>query len=270
MDADTPYWKTLSLFEPQKPSGAEIIAGVLSAIGALVVLPLVVLLTSMLFDTLFGGAQAAEPLPPIEVVETRFVRLGRPEPRRLPDLEAPSTDESPASTTEPEPSPTPVPVVAQPTPVPAKKQKRQKEESAEDLLAQLGQSADRISGLARGAQRQGHAEGIAEGTKLDGDAYDLYKGKLYSYFRRGWQVPASIADAEVRKLTCLVEFRITDDARVGPFEIIRPSGNDFFDESVRQRMLQAEGAALPKPPGEVADRFLGETISLLFYGRHAR
>ncbi len=269
MDADIPYWKTLSLFEPQRASFAEIVAGVVSAFGAVVVLPIVVVLTSLVFDAIFGNASADDgALPPIEVVETRFVRLGTPEPRALPDLEAPSTDEPPAPATEPEPSPTPAPVVAQPKP--SKKAKPRKRESAEDMLAQLGQSADKISGLSRGAQRQGHAEGIAEGTKLDGDASDLYKGKLYAYFRRGWQVPGSIPDADLKKLTCLVEFTITDDARVGPFEIVRPSGNDFFDASVRQRMAQAEGSGLPKPPKEVADQFIGETISLLFYGRHAR
>lgn len=234
----------------------------------MVVIPIAVVLTSVLIESLFGGAQAQDELPPIEVIETRFVQLGIPEPRTMPSLEAPSADEPPAPVAEP--VATPEPTAAVPRPVISKKQKKKPTQSADDLLAQLGQSADAISGLSRGAQRQGHKEGIAEGTKLEGDAYDLYKGKLYAYFRRGWQVPSSIADAEIRKLACVVDVNITKDTRVGSFSISRPSGNEAFDDSVLKRMAQAEGASLPSPPEEIAHRFLGQSISLRFFGRHAR
>ena len=109
-----------------------------------------------------------------------------------------------------------------------------------------------------------------EGTKASGTDEEIYLGKLYSYFRRGWQVPALISQEELQKLTCVIELSITEDGRVGGYELKRSSGNEAFDESVRRRMNQAEGAELPPPPESVVDRILGETISLRFFGSHVR
>ena len=99
---------------------------------------------------------------------------------------------------------------------------------------------------------------------------DLYIGKLYSYFRRGWQVPTLIPLEELEKLACVVELSITEDGRVGDYDLKRPSGNEAFDDSVRRRLSQAQGSQLPEPPEAVASQVLGETISLRFFGRHAQ
>jgi hypothetical protein len=148
---------------------------------------------------------------------------------------------------------------------PKKKQRRE-----QDLLSQLGERAGAISDLRKGPELEGDPEGIVEGTRETGDEKDLYLGKLYSYFRRGWQVPTAIPQHELEKLTCVVELSIMEDGRIGDYDVTRSSGNEAFDESVRRRLSQAEGADLPEPPESVADQVLGKTISLRFFGRHAQ
>ncbi len=150
----------------------------------------------------------------------------------------------------------------------AKPKKRRNQD--EDLLSQLGERAGAISDLTKGPELEGDPDGIVEGTKASGDELEIYLGKLYSYFRRGWQVPTQISDEELQKLACVVELSVTEDGRVGEYEVTRPSGNEAFDQSVRRRMSQAEGSDLPEPPELVANRVFGETISLRFFGRHAR
>ncbi len=204
------------------------------------------------------------------MIETRFVRLGKHrEPRKLPSKEIPN-----AQQTAPVPqAPESEPVAAAPTGKREKglaKPRKKRNEGDEDLLSQLGERAVAISDLTKAPELEGDPEGIVEGTKASGDELEIYLGKLYSYFRRGWQVPTLLTDEELQKLACVIELSITSDGRVGDYEVKRASGNEAFDESVRRRMSEAEGAELPSPPDSVANRILGETISLRFFGRHAR
>jgi TonB family protein len=266
-------WRALSLLETEQPTPVEIAGGVGFAFAVFILLPLLVVLSGHLLSgmqALFGGGADDLPPPPIEVIETRFVRLGKKRPeRRLPSKEVPAVQQS-------APRPT-APDSAAAAPVPsgkkekglAKPTERQRREET-DLLAALGERAGAISDLRKGPELEGDPEGIVEGTKSSGDEKDIYLGKLYSYFRRGWQVPSVIPLDELEQLTCVVELSISEDGRVGGHEIKRSSGNEAFDESVRRRLSQAEGAALPQPPESVASQVLGETISLRFFGRHAR
>jgi outer membrane biosynthesis protein TonB len=150
------------------------------------------------------------------------------------------------------------------------KPKKKRDARDEDLLSQLGERAGAISDLTKGPELEGDPDGIVEGTKATGDELEIYLGKLYSYFRRGWQVPTQLSEEDLQKLACVIELSITENGRIGEFEVSRPSGNEAFDESVRRRMSQAEGSDLPVPPESVANRVLGKTISLRFFGRHAR
>ena len=72
--------------------------------------------------------------------------------------------------------------------------KDKRKDRNDDLLSQLGERAGAISDLTKGPELEGDPEGIAEGTKASGDEVEIYIGKLYSYFRRGWQVPTVITD----------------------------------------------------------------------------
>lgn len=266
-------WRALSLLETEQPTPIEVLGGVGFTLGALILLPLLTLLSGFLLggmQSIFGTGVDELPPPPIEVIETRFVRLGKKRnPRRMPMKEIPHAQQTAPVPTAPDSEPAAA--------VPSGKQdkglakpKRKRPQRDEDLLSQLGERAGAISDLTKGPELEGDPDGIVEGTKASGNEEEIYLGKLYSYFRRGWQVPTLISDDELAKLACVLELAITSDGRVGEYEITRSSGNEAFDDSVRRRMSQAEGAKLPAPPESVADRVLGETISLRFFGRHAR
>jgi outer membrane biosynthesis protein TonB len=271
--AELADWRALSLLETEQPTPMEIAGGVAFTLATFVTIPALALLSALFFggvESMFGGGIDDLPPPPLEVIEARFVRLGkRREPRKLPSKEIPE-----AQQTAPVPeAPDSEPMAAVPTGQKEKglaKPKKKRNERDEELLSQLGERAGAISDLTKGPELEGDPDGIVEGTEATGDELQIYLGKLYSYFRRGWQVPSLITDEELQKLACVIELSITKDGRVGGYEVKRPSGNEAFDESVRRRMSQAEGAELPGPPESVANRIYGETISLRFFGRHAR
>ncbi|MDH4281256.1 MAG: TonB C-terminal domain-containing protein [Myxococcales bacterium] len=266
-------WRALSLLETEQPKVREILGGVGFTVTVFIAIPTLTLLSAFVLggmQSIFGGAVQDLPPAPIEVIETRFVRLGkRQENRRLPSKEVPD-----APQTAPVPqAPDSEPMAAVPTEAKERglaKPEKKSDPRDEDLLAQLGARAGAISDLSKGPELEGDPEGIVEGTKASGDEEEIYLGKLYSYFRSGWQVPTLISDDELRKLTCVVELSITEDGRVDEYEVKRPSGNEAFDDSVRRRLSQAQGAELPAPPESISDRILGKTISLRFFGRHAR
>ena len=265
-------WRALSLLETEQPSPVEVAGGIAFALAVFVVLPTLVLLSGFLLggmQALFGGVDELRPAP-IEVIETRFVRLGKKRPeRRLPSKEVPAAQQSAPVPTAPDSS-TAAAVPSGKSEKGLSKPKKRRPREEEDLLATLGERAGAISDLRKGPELEGDPEGIVEGTKATGDDKDIYLGKLYSFFRRGWQVPSLISADELEQLACVVELSITEDGEVGEYEIKRPSGNEAFDDSVRRRLSQAEGSPLPEPPESVAPQVLGETISLRFFGRHAR
>ena len=271
--AEVGDWRILSLLETERPTPMEIAGGVGFTLAAFVMIPALALLSAFFFggvQSIFGGGVDDLPPAPIEVIETRFVRLGkRREPRKLPSKEIRDAEQTAPVPQAPESEP----MAAVPTGKKEKglaKPKEKRNQRDEDLLSQLGERAGAISDLTKGPELEGDPDGIVEGTKATGDELEIYLGKLYSYFRRGWQVPTLITDEELQKLACVIELSVTKDGRVGDYEVKRPSGNEAFDESVRRRMSQAEGAELPGPPESVANRIYGETISLRFFGRHAR
>ena len=266
-------WRALSLLETEQPTPMEIAGGIAFTLAAFVTIPALALLSAFFFggvQSIFGGGIDDLPPPPIEVIEARFVRLGkRREPRKLPSKEIPEAQETAPVPQAPESEP----MAAVPTGQKEKglaKPKKKRTERDEDLLSQLGERAGAISDLTKGPELEGDPDGIVEGTEATGDELQIYLGKLYSYFRRGWQVPTALTDEELQKLACVIELSVTKDGRVGEYEVKRPSGSEVFDESVRRRMNQAEGSELPGPPESVANRIYGETISLRFFGRHAR
>jgi hypothetical protein len=271
--AEVGDWRALSLLETEQPTLIEIAGGVGFTLAAFVAIPALALLSAFFFggvQSIFGGGVDDLPPAPIEVIETRFVRLGkRREPRKLPSKEIRDAEQTAPVPQAPESEP----MAAVPTGKKEKglaKPKEKRNQRDEELLSQLGERAGAISDLTKGPELEGDPDGIVEGTKATGDELEIYLGKLYSYFRRGWQVPSLITDEELQKLACVIELSVTKDGRVGEYEVKRPSGNEAFDESVRRRMSQAEGAELPGPPESVANRIYGETISLRFFGRHAR
>jgi hypothetical protein len=120
--------------------------------------------------------------------------------------------------------------------------------------------------------REGNPEGVEGGTERQGTEGDLYRGRLWAFFRRGWSVPTTIPAEIVEELVAVVVIDVADDTRITGFRIARGSGNADFDESVTAQMTriqQAEGN-IPPPPEEVADQYLGRQVTLNFRGRDAR
>ncbi|MGB5813384.1 MAG: TonB family protein [Polyangiales bacterium] len=264
-------WRALSLLEQERTTFAEVAGGVGFTVGAFVAVPALALLTALLLgviQTVLGTATAALPPPPIEVIETRFVRLGKKKPpRALPSKEIPEAPQQAPVPEAPQAEPESV-AVAGKADKGMTKPKKKRDKPEDDLLSQLGERAGAISDLSKGPELEGDPDGIAEGTKATGTDREIYIGKLYSYFRRGFRTPTSIPEDELNELTCVLELSIGEDGRVDGYEITRSSGNESFDAAVRRRVDQAEGAELPPPPASIERQVLGNTISLRFFGRH--
>ncbi len=270
-------WREASLLEAEQPTVSEVAGGILFAFGAFMAIPLLTLLSAFLLGTLqsvFGTATADLPPPPVEVIEARFVRLGKKKPpKALPSKEVPAAPQQAPVEQSPNAEPAPAVQTAKSQKglaKPKEKKKREKREPEEDLLSQLGERAGAISDLSRGPELEGDPDGIAEGTQATGTDREIYIGKLYDYFRRGFRTPTSISQEELQALVCVLELAVTEDGRVESYRLTRPSGNEAFDQAVRRRVDQAEGAELPPPPESIADQVLGQTISLRFFGRHLR
>ncbi|MCS6797392.1 MAG: TonB C-terminal domain-containing protein [Myxococcota bacterium] len=197
----------------------------------------------------------------VEVTETRFVKLGRIlDPRQLPSKARPVRSSAPE-----QPSRTPHREARRVTPPDAAVAPR----PLEDLLTRLGTRAEELARTDELPPQEGDPQGIEQGTERR-DRGNVYAGILYAFFRRGWQVPTTIPEEALRELVCTVEVEITPEARVGATRVVAGSGNDEFDDSVRTRLAQAEGAQLPEPPEHEAERYLGATVRLRFLGRDAR
>jgi len=263
-------WRDVSLFETEQPSLVEVLGGIGFAFGAFVAIPALALLSALLLGALQAvlGTSTADlpPPPPVEVIETRFVRLGKKRPpRALPSKEMPA---APQQAPRPEsPDSTPAAAVASGKAKGMKKADERKRPD-DDLLSELGERAGAISELSKGPELEGDPDGIVEGTKASGTDREIYIGKLYSYFRRGFRTPTSIPHDELVELVCVLDLAVTEDGRVAGYEITRSSGNESFDAAVRRRVDEAQGAQLPPPPASIEDQVLGDTIALRFFGRH--
>jgi hypothetical protein len=234
----------------------------LGGIGAVVLAHVGVPLAFMVGAALFGGADVEAPRRYIDedhVVEARFVRKGiKKDPDKLPDRVVPrkatapddstvvSKDMNPEKPNKPDAGPPP-------------------EKAEEDLVKRLG---DRVQAFSEISDREleGDPDGIEDGTETEAQAGDIYRGKLVEFFRRGWTIPTTLGDTS--KLTVTTVFLITPALKVGPSEIVKPSGEAMFDQSVEDRFeqLRTLGTTLPEPPPEIADQFVGQEITVRFRG----
>lgn len=200
-----------------------------------------------------------------EVIQARFVRLGR-EFEELPNrvvpvlaTAPPPPSEVPSETPPPSPEPPPEPV-EQPSP-----------NAVADLLTRLDDRAELFEEMAQREELEGSADGIEEGTESEGTEGDIYRGRLYSFFRRGWTIPTTVSREEAQRMTATVRVEIGADLQIVSFEIRASSGDPLFDESVLQQLtrLQAADQRIPPPPPDVAAQYIGQAIVVRFNGRQA-
>lgn len=115
--------------------------------------------------------------------------------------------------------------------------------------------------------------GVARSQNGSGDVPEstVYLGRLMSFFRRDWAVPASIPPEELDALATTVTIAIGTDGAITGWSIVRASGHALFDESVATHLtrLIASHPHVPEPPASVASQFLGRSCQIRFSGRGA-
>lgn len=200
-----------------------------------------------------------------EVIQARFVQLGRDFEHELPNRDVPFQ-----STAPPEPSEVPrenTPPQKQPT----QRVENRPPDTVDDLLTRLNRRAQTFTEMADPQELEGSPEGLEEGTERRGSEGDIYRGRLYSFFRRGWTIPTTLARDEARRLSTIMNVSIGADLSIQSFDVRTPSGNPLFDDAVVQQLtrLQASDQRIPPPPDEVADQYIGRTIAVRFHGREA-
>ncbi|QQR90708.1 MAG: TonB C-terminal domain-containing protein [Myxococcales bacterium] len=226
------------------------------------------LVLALLFAGMIQKVFGKESAPPIEerhVIEARLVQLGKElDPSQLPNRKVPALQTAP---------PDSIAVSKEMNPDEPTQQDEKKDKPpnpTEDLLTRLGDRAQTFAEIAEQREKEGSPDGVEDGSSM-AQVGDLYAGKLYALFRRGWTVPTVISDAERNSLKTEVDLQINEDLSIGNFSLRKSSGNPLFDQSVLDNIerLKSERVTLPAPPSEVADQFLGKTLGLRFSGRHA-
>ncbi len=223
------------------------------------------IVAAFILSGVFGGMLSSKARAPIEermVIEARLVQLGKEiDPRQLPNRQVPVLQTAPPDT---------VAVSADPKEIPEQSKEEKPPNPTEDILTRLGDRAQTFAELAEAREKEGSPEGVQDGSS-QAKAGDVYAGKLYQFFRRGWTVPTVITDAESQKLAAEVDVEITKDLKIGEFTLRSSSGNSLFDQSVLDNLarLKDADAILPEPPPEVAATYVGQIVGLLFRGRDA-
>ncbi len=254
-----------SLLAPRRLGPEEWAGGALGVVSLPSVALLVVLLVSALAGERRVGVEppSRPPLAEVQLVEARFVRKGRrPDANRMPNRRVPRKATAPRD------------VVAARRRLRGERRKQEprRPDAAEDLIRRLGDRAQAFAEIAEEQEQEGDPGGIAEGTESEAREGDLYAGKLYLFFRRGWSVPTVIDAARRRQLVTEVDVQVAEDLRLVGARLRKGSGEPLFDQSVLDHLerLRAQGVRIPEPPASVEARYRGRWIGLRFRGRDAR
>jgi hypothetical protein len=250
---------------------AAIAGGLTSIVLIVATAAFLILLTTIvqrLTDALDPEEEVVQPiLEEEDIVEARFVVLGRDFQDELPNRIVPRLSTAP-------PPPAEVPTEATPDTPPDQVERPQEAppDAVNDAILRIGDRAQAFAEIAEEREREGSPEGIEEGTEQEGTEGDVYRGRLYAFFRRGWSIPTTLNREETDALSVSVDIQIGQDLEIVSFSIRGAgSGNPLFDESVTQQLtrLQASDQRIPPPPEEVADQYIGRAIAVRFHGRQA-
>lgn len=215
-----------------------------------------------------AAAEVERPPPEVEnVVAARFVVLGEVlDPHDLPDRIVPIL-----RTDTPDPRDAPS-LREDPAPPPERERHERDRRSVDDLVRRLSEDAQIFAEAEEERIREGSPDGIEEGTERTGTEGDIYRGRLYTFFRRGWTVPTTLSEEDVEGLQCVAMVEIALDTRITGWRLSRHSGNAEFDASVEAQLtrITASEPNIPAPPDDVADQYLGREIAIRFSGRDAR
>ena len=244
-------------------SGAEVAGG----IGGLTI-PVGLLGIWILINAAAGALMAAsveDDRPAIEenVVAARFVRAGREFLEQLPNRKVPVKSTAPVDRVRVSKNPhDAIPPDAGPRPI----------DPMDDPLTRLLERADLFAEIAEQQEQEGHPDGIEEGTETEAQAGDIYRGQLFSFFRRGWSVPTTINDETRRQLTVEVSLTVDENLHIVTHRLRGTSGNLDFDQSVVSHLdrLREQEIEIPDPPVLERGIWLNRPFTLRFHGRDAR
>lgn len=254
-----------SLLRSRPRNASDLAGGAAFAAATHLGVPLTILLVTGALKLLGAiGEDAAAPVAERHVVEARFVKLGVPfDPRRLPNRRVPVLSTAPRDglTVSKNMNPHRVDQDAGPRP----------ENPTEDFLTRMGDRAQLFAERTTPRELEGREDGIAEGTETEASAGDIYAGHLVLFFRRGWTVPETVPEDEMRGLRVSLAVTISGDGHISSFRVRAGSGNPTFDQSAMDRLqqLQDSGATIPEPPPDVSAQYLGQTIDVDYNGRNA-
>jgi outer membrane biosynthesis protein TonB len=245
-------------FGPRRPGPLAIVVGIGTALIAHVI-PI----TAMFLLGSGASANALEEIReeeeeviPVEFVPAELVKRGREfEANKLPNRRLPQK-----SSQVPIPPPAEAGGNADPRDVPDAGP--QPLDAEEDILTRLAERAGELAPRIA-MDQEGDPNGVEGGTATAEEA-DIYPGLLYNFFRRGWTGFQTIPDSELRGLQMMVRVRITSDGRMAGYDVLRRSGNAVFDESVENRLRDAENGVLPPVPPDEAEKYLGASVPIRF------
>lgn len=202
-----------------------------------------------------------------DIIEARFVTLGIDFEDELPNRIVPRLSTAP-------PQPSEVPTVDTPTERMERPEPQEEEpppDAVEDVLARLGDRVQAFAEIAEERDREGSPDGIEEGTETEATEGNIYRGRLFSFFHRGWSVPTTLGPDDLEGLRTSLDVQIGENLEIVTFSVRTPSGSPLFDQSCMQQLtrLQAADQHIPPPPEEVADQYIGRRMVVRFSGRQA-
>jgi len=132
-------------------------------------------------------------------------------------------------------------------------------------------SLDPIAGDASSdpiSANSGSAAGSKTGTETDpakAHAINQYRAELNSWFSARFNIRGKITFDKLKTLKATVTITVTNDRRVGGYDVFPGSGDDVFDDQLFRDLakVQVSGAVLPPPPENYPD-ILGTKLKLTF------
>ena len=198
------------------------------------------------------------PEAPRDMIVTRLVALGKPREKFwLPRIVEP-----------PKPKPTPALKLSEdPNAAPAPKEAPKLEDTK--ISKDLRKALERAKALAQSAGSEEPAEGSltgsAEGTANQAAAGDEYATAIFEAIRGHWSTPTGlVSDSELATLSAEIRVSISADGKLGSPRVLKPSGNQYFDDSCVQAINAT--VRVPPPPEGLAARFKRGTL-LVFSGK---
>jgi TonB family protein len=180
-----------------------------------------------------------------DVIITRTISFKKPREKPwLPRIVTPPVPQAPPPeiklTQNPEAPPAPPP---EPKPAPKPEDK--------NVNKDLKRALERARALANAAKEEpeeGPVSGFGDATEnVTGDAYAT---EVYNAIRRNWNAPAGLLnEAQLAALTTEIRVTVEKDGSLKRPMLVKPSGNDLFDDSCLQA-VKATGR-VPPPPANV-------------------